>query len=367
MRKNNQQGVGIRMLLIEDDVEGAEAMTLTLRKLGVSVTTVATGEQGVEEWRAGGHDVVVSDIRLGSMDGVAVLRAIREQDADFPVLLLTAYEQIDTAIEALRLGAQDYVVKPVTHVESFMLAVRKAVDHHRLLIDHRAMSTHLKALTMQLIRVEESERRRLATSLHDTLSQSLAATKMKVENIVALSPSGKVQDLAQQGCDLLGQVLQQTRFLIFDLSPPILYDLGLAAALDSLVVHMRKAYGVSIHYSSADMDALPGRDASVVLYRSARELLWNAVKYAQAMQIGLSLVKEQGAVLLSVSDNGIGFDVPSVTSNQSDRFGYGLFSIREQLESINGSMDIQSQQGKGTRILIRVAMEKDAKGKETPG
>ena len=355
-----------KLLLIEDDVDGAEAMALTLRKRGLSVTTVNTGEQGIAEWRTQGYDVVVSDIRLGTMDGVAVLHAIREQDADFPVLLLTAYEQIDTAVEALRLGAQDYIIKPVTHIDAFILAVRKAVEHHRLVMEHCALCSRLKELTKQLMRVEESERRRLASSLHDSLGQSLVVTKMKMENILALSPPGQVSDLARQGCDLLAQILQQTRLLIFDLSPPILYDLGLAAALDSLVVYMRKAHGVMIQYSSDPLEFPPGTEACVVLYRSARELLWNAVKYSQAKQIGLSLSGKDGTILLSVWDDGIGFDAASVTSYQSDRFGFGLFSIKEQLQSINGNMDILSRPGEGTRIVIRMPVEAHTEGKERP-
>lgn len=363
----NPERAPIKMLLIEDDADGAEAMALTLRRRGVSVTTVHSGEKGVAEWRAGWYDVVVSDIRLGTMDGVAVLQAIRDQDTDFPVLLLTAYEQIDTAVEALRLGAQDYVIKPVTRIDAFILAVRKAVEHYRLVMEHRALCNRLKELSTQLMRVEENERRRLAANLHDSLGQSLAVTKMKLEKILVLSQPGQVSDLARQGCDLLAQLLQQTRFLIFDLSPPILYDLGLAAALDSLVVHMRKAHGVVVHFSLDVLESPPGIDAAVVLYRSARELLWNAVKYAQAKQIGLSLSVKDGALLLSVWDDGIGFDAAAVTSYQSDRFGYGLFSIKEQLQSINGNMDILSRPGEGTRILIRMPVGTHMEGKEQPG
>lgn len=356
-----------RMLLIEDDADGAEAMALTLRKRGFSVTTVNTGEQGLAEWGSQQYDVVVSDIRLGAMDGVAVLQAIREKDADFPVLLMTAFEQIDTAVEALRLGAQDYVIKPVTHIDAFIMAVRKAVDHHRLVKEHCALCNRLKVLSTQLLRVEESERRRLAANLHDYLGQSLVVTKMNMENILALSPPGQVSKLARQGCDLLAEILQQTRLLIFDLSPPILYDLGLAAALDSLVVHMKKAHGVLIHYTSGPLRSPPGVEAAVVLYRSARELLWNAVKYAQAKQIGLSLSGKDGEILLSVWDDGIGFDTTSVTSYHSDRFGYGLFSVKEQLQTINGNMEILSRPGEGTRIVIRMPIGPQTEGKEQPG
>ena len=355
MRKNKQQCVGIRMLLIEDDEDAAEAMTLTLRKLGVPVKTVSSGEQGVEEWKKGGYDVVVSDIRMRGMDGVGVLRAIRAQDVDFPVILLTAYEQIDTAIDALRLGAQDYIVKPVTYMEALLMSVQKAVDHHRLLLENRAMSIRLKSLASELLRVEEKERRQLAANLHDSLGQSFVIIKMKMEEIASLTSTGRVQELAHEGCEMLSQILQQTRYLVFNLSPPILYDLGLEAALDSLVVQIRKTHGQVIQYTPGNISALLSQEMSIVLFRVVREVLHNAMKYAQAQHITLSLSKEDGQVVIVVEDNGVGFDVAGVTSYDSKQFGYGLFSIREQLQNAGGTVEVNSIKGEGTKVIMKVA------------
>lgn len=356
MRKNKQQCVGIRMLLIEDDEDAAEAMTLTLSKLGVPIKTVSSGEQGVEEWKKGGYDVVVSDIRMRGMDGVGVLRAIRAQDEDFPVILLTAYEQIDTAIEALRLGAQDYIVKPVTYMEALLMSVQKAVDHHRLLLENRAMSIRLKSLASELLRVEEKERRQLASNLHDALGQNFVIIKMKMEEISSLAPTGRVKDLAHDGCEILNQILQQTRYLVFNLSPPILYDLGLEAALDSLVVQIRKTHGQVIQYTPGNISSLLGQEMSIVLFRVVREVLHNAIKYAQAQRISLSLSREDGRVVIVVEDNGVGFDVEGVTSYDSKQFGYGLFSVREQLQNAGGTVEITSIKGEGTKVVIKMAV-----------
>lgn len=355
MKKNKRQCVGIRMLLIEDDEDASEAMVLTLRKLGVPVKAVPSGEQGVEEWKKGAYDVVVSDIRMQGLDGVGVLRAIRAQDEDFPVILLTAYEQIDTAIEALRLGAQDYIVKPVTNMEALLMSVQKAVDHHRLQLENRAMSIRLKSLASELLLVEEKERRQLATNLHDALGQSFVIIKMKMEAIASLTPEGRVKDLANDGCEMLSQILQQTRYLIFNLSPPILYDLGLEAALDSLVVQIRKTQGQIIHYTPGNISNLLSQEISIVLFRVVREVLHNAIKYAQAQRISLSLSRQNGQVVIVVEDNGVGFDVAGVTSYDSKQFGYGLFSIREQLQNVGGTVEVNSIKGEGTKVIVKVA------------
>jgi signal transduction histidine kinase len=348
------------MLLIEDDEDAAEAMTLTLRKLGVPAKTVHSGEQGVEEWKKGGYDVVVSDIRMQGLDGVGVLRAIREQDQDFPVILLTAFEQIDTAIEALRLGAQDYIVKPVTYMDALLMSVQKAVEHHRLLLDNRAMALRLKSLASELLRVEEKERRQLAVNLHDALGQNFVIIKMKMEEIASLTPAGRVKDLAHEGCERLSQILQQTRHLVFNLSPPILYDLGLEAALDSLVVQIRKLHGQVIQYSPGNISALLSREMNIVLFRVVREVLHNAIKYARAERIALTISQKDGRVIIVVEDNGVGFDVAGVMSYDSKQFGYGLFSIREQIQNIGGTVEINSIKGEGTKVVMKIALCDDA-------
>jgi signal transduction histidine kinase len=364
MKRNKPQGVGIRILLIEDDEDAAEAMTLTLSKLGVPVKTVFSGERGVEEWKKGGYDVVVSDIRMPGLDGMGVLRAIRAQDADFPVILLTAYEQIDTAIEALRLGAQDYIVKPVPHIDTLLMSVQKAVDHHRLLLEHRAMTIRLKSLASELLKVEEKERRQLASNLHDALGQSFVIMKMKIEEIASLAPDGRMKDLARDACEILGETLHQTRSLIFNLSPPILYDLGLEAALDSLVVQIHKTHGQIVHYSPGNVSALVNQEASIVLFRALRELLHNAIKHAEATRIALSSSCVDGKVVVAVEDNGVGFDVARVMSYGGQQFGYGLFSIREQMQNIGGTMEVNSTKGAGTKVVLKVAVDGALEGKE---
>ena len=305
MKNTMCSGANLKMLLIEDDEDAAEAMTLTLRKLGVPIKTVSSGEQGVEEWKKGGYDVVVSDIRMRGMDGVGVLRAIREHNEDFPVILLTAYEQIDTTIDALRLGAQDYIIKPVLHMEPFLMSLQKAVDHHRLLLEHRALSARLKSLASELLLVEEKERRQLAADLHDTVGQSLVIAKIQMEKIAILTKEDAVRDLAKNVVEMLGEVLRQIRSLIFNISPPILYDLGLEAALDSLVVQIRKVHGLAVQYSPAGISSLLNLEMGVVLFRAVRELLHNAIKHAQAKHVSLTLLRENQQILVVVEDDGV--------------------------------------------------------------
>lgn len=139
----------IRLLLVEDDQESGASLRLMLEKRDVSVTWVRSAEEAVQNWRGGWSDVIVSDIRLGGMSGVDFLRLVRESDEAFPFILLTGFDSLETAIRAVRLGAQDYILKPLDDIEVLIRPIHNAVDHHRLLLHSRAMEHDLR----------ESERR----------------------------------------------------------------------------------------------------------------------------------------------------------------------------------------------------------------
>ena len=139
----------IRLLLVEDDRESGVSLRLMLEKRGVSVSWVRSAEEAIVNWRDGRADVIVSDIRLEGMSGVDFLRLVRESDEAFPFILLTGFDSLETAIRAVRLGAQDYILKPLDDIDVLLRPIQNAVDHHRLLLRSRAMEHDLR----------ESERR----------------------------------------------------------------------------------------------------------------------------------------------------------------------------------------------------------------
>jgi PAS domain S-box-containing protein len=134
----------IRILLVEDDPESGMALSLMLGKRGVGCAVVSTGTQGLDEFRSGAYDVVVTDIRLPGLNGVDLLRAIRSESAEFPVILLTGFDSLDSAIQSIRLGAQDYILKPLGAIEDLLLPVQNAVRTHRVLLRNKALEGELR-------------------------------------------------------------------------------------------------------------------------------------------------------------------------------------------------------------------------------
>jgi signal transduction histidine kinase len=210
----------------------------------------------------------------------------------------------------------------------------------------------LRSLASELVLTEERERRSLATDLHDSVAQNLALCKYYLEELESAPVTRPHQKKLDESVALIDEALEQTRSLIFELSPPILHDLGLEAALRSLTNRMQHLHGIKIVYvSDAKGKQLPD-DFAVLLFRAVRELLFNIVKHAKATHVSISLARENGQMQIEVVDDGIGFDPAEADRRLRRDSGFGLFSVSERLQHLGGSFDLISRPGHGTRAIL---------------
>jgi PAS domain S-box-containing protein len=134
----------IRLLLVEDDIEAGSSMKAMLEKRGVAVELVERADRALDQFSAEVCDVIVADIRLEDRSGMELLGEIRKQSHSFPVILLTGFDSMESAIQAVRLGAQDYILKPLSSIDDLLKPVEKAVREHRMLMRNRALEQKLK-------------------------------------------------------------------------------------------------------------------------------------------------------------------------------------------------------------------------------
>lgn len=214
----------------------------------------------------------------------------------------------------------------------------------------------LQSLASELALVQAEERRRMATSLHDNIGQTLALLKMRVQEIRAGSQNG--QHRALDGVLELAEVaIQETRSLTMDLSPPILYDLGFGAAVEWLAERTSEKHSLNIRVDDyCDVPLTLDDDIKVVLFQSVREVLTNAAKHAQANTVSIALATNLGRLSVRIRDDGRGFDTSTIFQYRSNS-GFGLFNIRERLRHLRGTFEIQSAPGRGTEVLIVVSLE----------
>ena len=217
----------------------------------------------------------------------------------------------------------------------------------------KGLQLTLRSLASELALTEERERRTLARDLHDSVAQSLALCKYYLEELENVPISRPHQRKVSETVALIDQALEQTRSLIFELSPPILHDLGLEAALRSLTTRMQHLHGIKIAYTYDGKSKKLPEDLSVLLFRAVRELLFNIVKHAKATQVTISLAKNHDQLKIEVEDDGIGFDPAEAARRlRGGGNGFGLFSVSERLQHLGGSFDISSRPGYGTRAIL---------------
>jgi PAS domain S-box-containing protein len=214
----------------------------------------------------------------------------------------------------------------------------------------------LRSLASELSRTEERERRRLATGLHDSISQSLAMAKLRLDglrsNAEGQRDAGELDEVAR----LIDHAIQNSRSLTFELSPPVLYELGLEAALESLVERMQHQHDIRIDFSSDGRSQSLREDLSVFCFRAVQELLINVVKHARTRQARVSLSQEGGTLKIIVLDHGAGF-VPGTMPNHADQSsGFGLFSIEERVRHLGGHLEVDSRRGRGARVTLIIPL-----------
>ncbi|MDH3744744.1 MAG: PAS domain S-box protein [Acidobacteriota bacterium] len=218
----------------------------------------------------------------------------------------------------------------------------------------------LRDLTWSLASVEERERRRIGRELHDGVGQNLAVAQLKLGQVLDQDPSAEIASLTSQTRDLVVETLQATRLLTFVLSSPVLYELGLNAALEAFSEITERDTGLEISVEASGSSVQFSDERATVLYRTTQELVRNVVKHAQAETLRIEVETLPELTRITVEDDGVGFDASEVGRGFSREGGFGLFSVREQMNRLGGDLIVESEPGEGTRVVITALA--DAKG-----
>jgi len=205
---------------------------------------------------------------------------------------------------------------------------------------------------------QEEERTRLARELHDDTIQAVIALKQRVQlaQKSVKDQSGRQSLKALE--DLAEQTVENLRRLTRALRPIYLEDLGLVTALEMLARETGQANGLAVDFRQSGQERRLSREVELALYRIAQEALNNVVHHAKAKHAVLSIGFEKD-VRLEVTDDGVGFTVPKSPTDFAPSGHFGLLGIRERADLIGARLELQSEQGSGTRLSVRFADSKD--------
>ena len=273
--------------------------------------------------------------------------------------MLRTYFQHQADDKALKQAYDDLerkVKDRTAELNRINIALRDEIDEH--LKARKRIETYqkqLRKMASELSLAEERERRIIASDLHDHIGQALAFIKMKLAEFKGNSMFCGFEGSIDEILTLVNQTIAYTRSLTFEISSPVLYELGLSPAVEWLAEMFCKKHKLetSVRETGRSVD-LP-LEIKVILFKSVRELLVNIVKHANAESAEVVLNWNLDNLEISVSDNGAGFEFVENETSQ----GFGLFSVKERITLIGGSLNIDSAPGKGSRITIKAPLEND--------
>jgi PAS domain S-box-containing protein len=243
-------------------------------------------------------------------------------------------------------GQPQFVIAMVEDITTKQQAEEQIVNYQR----------QLQSLTSELSLIEERERRRLAANLHDHVGQVLIFVSIKIDELHEIVSSHPCDTAIEEIRELVAQTIKCIRSLIFELSPPILYDLGLEEAIEWLADHFSQEHGLNIQVDKDEQPKPLKTEGNVILFQAVRELLLNIVKHAKASSVKIYIQRACNDLRIIVEDDGIGFENKLIDQKQHKIKGFGLFSIHERLEYYGGSMIIKSEESKGTKITLLMPM-----------
>ena len=207
----------------------------------------------------------------------------------------------------------------------------------------------LRRLASQLAAVEARERRAIAADLHDHVGQALAFIKMNLAQLQANATFCGFEDQIADTLALINQTIRYTRDLTSQISPPVLYELGLSSALRWLGENVQVKHKVAVTVEAPTAHRRLADEISATVFKSVQELLTNVVKHAGARSVLIRLEVSATGLCVEVTDDGSGFEVEALHTAESLGDHFGLFSIREQMRSIWGAKPRSSRRPAGAR------------------
>ncbi len=349
----------LHILILEDSPLDAELVGARLSEgeIGCELVRVQSRDAFAAALEEGGVDLILADYVLPGFDGLSALSLAKELCPSVPFIFVSGTLGEEVAIETLKSGATDYVLKH--RLERLLPAVRRAMREAEERWDRERA---LQNLEKRLLGAKEEERRRVAYEVHDGLAQVALAAHQNLQAF-ARRYAPETEQGRRELDRILGQVrttVSDARRVIANLRPTALDDLGLAAAISLEVERLNEeGYHVACEEHLGD-ERLP-REMELALFRVAQEALTNIRKHADTKWLKIELRRLDGEVYLAVRDFGHGFDPAALEmlgGKPGERIGFA--GMRERVGMLGGDLEIQSRPEAGTFVaaiipLIRTA------------
>jgi signal transduction histidine kinase len=345
--------------MVEDNDADADLSLHKLRRGGIdfSCDRVETRAAFVRAIEQSPPDLILSDYLLPAFDGYAALTIAQEKCPDTPFIFITGTLGEEVAIETLKQGATDYVLKQRLNrlVPSVQRALREAKERQkRRHAEEQLLQSHeqLRSLSVYLQDVREEERIRIAREVHDELGQALTGLKLQLSWLSGRLPQkmklfrGKMKTLSEQ----IDETIHTVRRIATELRPGVLDTAGLLAAIEWQAQQFEKQTRIHCTVKSAVQETLWDQDLNTAFFRIFQETLTNVIRHANAKKVEVRFLDTGGFLVLMVKDDGRGITDAEIRNTKS----IGLLGMRERAALLGGEVLMRGEPGKGTTVTVRI-------------
>lgn len=347
------------ILHLEDSLADHRLALLTLRRAGLVFTMHhADSLEGFAALMATipAVDVILADYQLPGFTAMDAWEWLQQQAQQPPFILLSGAIGETAAVDAIRLGVADYVLKDdmarLPHVMQRACEVHESRRLREQAVQELAASQkRLAELTEHLQSSIEQERAAISREIHDDIGGALTAIRFDLAWIGRHSSQDGVREHAQAATSMLQHAIGASQRIMMNLRPPIL-DQGLVAAVQWLAEDFERRTNVPVRMLASAPSIVLSDAVQLVAYRTAQEALTNISKYAAPTQVRIDLSDSEGMLTLEVSDNGKGFNPQTLEKPKA----FGLRGLQERAKMVDGWLDISSRPGQGTSLILSVPL-----------
>jgi signal transduction histidine kinase len=325
------------ILVVDDDAGLLRLVEKSLKREGFATATAASGKEALSWLAKNTAELMLLDLKLQDMEGAELVNHFTSLGRAVPFIVITGQGDERVAVDMMKRGALDYLVKDAQFIEFVPTVVRRALEH----------GTERKRLEREIMEISEREQRRFGHDLHDGLGQRLTGLEM-LSHALAEDLKGHAPALAQQASRLnreLRETVTQARLISHSLAPVPLEGDGLMQGLSELAASTSRIPGVKCEFLCHPPVCIQDVTTATHLYRIAQEAVNNALKHGQARKVDITLTEGAEGVELSVENNGR----PLPASPPANR-GMGLNVMRYRAEMIGASLSLGAGKRKGVRV-----------------
>lgn len=347
------------IMIIEDVLADAAAIEQELRSESIAFKArrLDTRDQFLAELERSKPDLILSDFTLPHFNALEALTLLQERRADIPFILITGTRSEEVAVECIRHGADDYILK--ASLKRLPSSIQNALSKKEAQRHQAEAETALRRLPKLIRDAQETERRRVARELHDGVIQILSSVKFRFQSIEERLDERDPELSAQvvKAAGLLEKAIAEVRHISRNLRPSELDDLGLAPAVRSLCQEFQDRTGLPLVMRIEPLPPALPDETELNVYRIIQEALANIEKHARASRVKVVLTATASFLQLSIADDGIGLQSYRAKSSvPRGKLGMGLLDIRERATIAGGFCEFKSLPGQGTEIFLSIPL-----------